>query len=149
MTTVKKTGFGFWKKTVVEHNGRTDTYGGNAEVAEKDGSVCVTERGLFTDNSTCYLTSSKDKNSGSSLPDGTLVGKSKNITVENTNGERTTYASGILSINSMEKNGDKVHVVQNGVFGKKIIDTIDAVNINAIDSEDCNVCKSINPYYKN
>ena len=145
MTKVTKTGFGFWKQTVVEHNGRTDVYSGSAEVEKKGNSVCVTEKGLFSENSTCYLESSGNSNSGAVLPDGKLVGASKSIAIESTNGERKEYNSGFFSVNSMEKHGNQVQVVQNGIFGKKVIDTFDAKDVGKIESEDCNVCKSTNP----
>lgn len=85
MAKVSTTGFGFWKKTVVEHNGKTDVYSGNAKVDVSEGSTCVTETGVFTENSTCYL--EKSEKTAQSLPDGQLVGKSKNIAVERANGK--------------------------------------------------------------
>lgn len=149
MVTVTKKGFGFWKKTVVEHNGQTSEHSGNAEVEVNDNSTCITEKGVFTENSTCYLNSPEGDNpNGTSLPDGQLVGKSKNIVVENAEGERREYKSGILSIKSMEKHGEKVEVYENGLFGKKLVDTFDASEVGKIESEDCNVCKSTNPFYK-
>ncbi len=146
MANIKKQGFGPWKKTIVEHNGQQDVYSGNAEVQDHGDTVCVTERGFFTEKSVCYLDDSSDKKS-STLPDGQLVGKSKSIALQ-THGDTKQYESGILSVNSLEKNGDEIHVVQNGLFGKKVIDKLDANSIEVIESEDCNVCKGINPVYK-
>lgn len=146
MATVTKTGFGFWKKTVVEHAGKTDVYKGNAEVEYKDGSVCVTEKSIFASNSSCYI-EEKDSERGSNLPDGNLVGKSKSITVETHSSGAKRYESGIFAVNSMEKHGDKVQIVQNGIFGQKVIDTLDARDVGKIESEDCNVCKTVNPIY--
>lgn len=148
MTTVTKQGFGFWKKTIVEHNGKVDVYKGNAEIEQHDGSICITERGIFSENSTCYLQPvEKAYANADLLPDGVLVGKSKSIVVETSNGDQKTFSSGVFAINSMEKRGDKVHVIENGLFGKKTIDVLDATSIQKIASADCNVCKATNPLY--
>ncbi|MDH3998539.1 MAG: hypothetical protein OET90_06830 [Desulfuromonadales bacterium] len=147
MATVTKKGIGPWRKTVVEHAGKTETFSGSAKVTEQNGAVCVTESGIFKSKEVCYLDKSAPSK-GSALPDGQLVGKSKSISVELNNGEKRVYDSSITSINSMEKSGENVKVVKNGVFGSKVVDTIKANDIANIQSEDCNVCKSMNPIYK-
>ena len=147
MATISKTGFGWWKKTVVEHAGKTEVYKGNAKVEYKEGSVCVTESSLLSQNSTCYI-EKKDSSQTSSLPDGTLVGKSKSIKIAKNSGGSMVYDSGIFGVNSMEKSGDTVSIVRNGIFGKRVVDTFKADDIARIESEDCNVCKAVNPVYK-
>lgn len=148
MAKVTKKGFGFWKKTIVEHNGKIDVFKGNAQVKQKGNSVCITEKGLLSENTACYLEKPSNGNTGGALPNGQIVGKSKNIAVENIKGKRKEYKSHILSINSMEKRGDQIQIVQNGLFGKKVIATLNANDVSKIESEDCNVCKSVNPVYK-
>lgn len=148
MARITKRGIGPWRKTIVEHAGSTDVYSGSATVSNKDGSLCVTEKGLFSENSTCYL-DEPASNSSDSLPNGSLVGKSKSIVVEKQDGSRSEFKSGIMSIQSMEKSGNKVHVKETGLFGTKVTAVLDANDIVKIESEDCNVCKSANPLYKN
>lgn len=148
MANVYKKGFCFWKKTVVEYNGNIDEYSGNAIVEQNDGSVCVTEKGLIHERSSCYLESNGTSSSKEQFPDGELVSKSKSIAIETSDGDRKVYDSSILAINSMEKSGDQVNIVKNGIFGKEVIDTIDANQISKIESENCNVCKATNPVYK-
>lgn len=43
MAIVTKTGFGPWKKTVVEHAGSEDTFSGGAKVTQENGVTCVEE----------------------------------------------------------------------------------------------------------
>lgn len=47
----------------------------------------------------------------------------------------------------MEKKGDNVQIIENGIFGKKVVATFHSGEIGKIESEDCNVCKSVNPIY--
>lgn len=149
MVKVKTTGFGFWKKTVVEHAGRTSSFSGSVKVEEKQGATCVTEKGLFSSNSACFLHDDVPGNTGASaLPDGRLVGKSKSIGLITEDGSTLRYNSKPLSINRLEKHGDEVRVISSGIFGEKVVDRMPADKIKAIDSEDCNTCSSLNPLYQ-
>lgn len=149
MAIVTTRGIGPWKKTIVEHAGKTEVFSGNAEVTKhSNGTVCVAEQGFFTSKSACYMDSEKKSPPSGSLPDGTLVGKSKSITIETRSGERKTFESSPLSINSMEKSGNEVKIVKNGIFGSSVVEVIKASDISKIESSDCHVCKSLNPVYQ-
>lgn len=142
---VTKRGLLFWKKTVVEHSGGTSEFSGNAEVIESNGSVCVKEAGLISSETSCFL---KQDRASSGLPDGTLVGRSKSIDVQQADGTSRTYQSGPLSLHSMEKHGEEIVVKKSGLFGDKVVDRVRASSVSNIVSEDCNVCKSLNPLYR-
>ena len=144
---VRKEGFWLWKKTIVEHDGGTSVFSGNARVSENDGSLCVKEEGFINSESTCFLKESSDASPGSSLPNGKLVGRSKSIEVLTTTGESKSYQSGPLSLHSMEKRGDEVIIKKSGLFGDKIVERIPESKVSSIASEDCNVCKAFNPLY--
>ncbi len=149
MVKVKTTGFGPWKKTIVEHAGRTSTYSGSVRVEEKQGATCVTEQGLFSSSSACFLNDDTPvSGNASAFPDGKLVGRSKSIGVVTEDGNTRRYDSNPLSINRLEKEGDEVRVISSGIFGDKVVDRIPADRVRAIDSEDCNVCQQLNPLYQ-
>src|SRR5207302_4054160 len=84
--TVKTTGWWLWKKTVVEHEGGTSVFSRNAQVSETDGSLCVQEAGLFTEQTTCFL-KYQDDEAQAGLPDGELAGRSKSAVLTLSSGE--------------------------------------------------------------
>lgn len=147
MANVYKTGFGPWKKTVVEHAGQRTIHSGGASVETKNGTVCVTDKGLFADNSTCYLNEEPDKGSGG-YADGKLVGSSKEIALKMSGGQVKNYRSGVFGVNSLEKSGDTISVVKRGIFGNSVVDHVSASEVQSIKSEDCKVCKGVNPLYE-
>lgn len=147
--TVRREGMLWWKKTVVEHGGGTTSFSGSAKVSESDGNVCIKEQGVFASETTCFLKqNSVAVGENTSLPDGKVVGRSKSIEVRTSDGEFRSYRSGPLSLHSMEKNGDEIVVKKSGLFGDKIVDKLSAAEVSSISSEDCNVCKAVNPLYK-
>lgn len=147
MANVYKTGFGPWKKTIVEHAGQQAVHSGSASVETKNGTVCVTDKGVFVDNSTCYLNEESDGGSGG-YANGKLVGSSKEIALKMADGQVKSYQSGIFGVNSLEKSGNTISVVKRGLFGSSVVDQVSADEVQSIKSEDCKVCKGINPLYE-
>ncbi len=146
---ITTTGFGPWRKTVVEHGDTTTTFSGPVTVEKKDGATCVTDNGVFSSNSTCFIEeTSPGTNGAPRLPDGELVGRSKSIEIRKSNGQVARYDSKPLSINRLEKDGDEVRVISKGLFGDKVVDRLPARDLLAINSEDCSVCRRLNPLYK-
>ncbi len=147
MAKITKTGIGPWKKTIVEHAGNKDVFSGSAKITKEAGVTCVEEEGFFSSNTVCYVEDDEDTNKKGGLPDGTIVGSSTEISVEMKDGTKRRYESSIMGINSMVKEGNQLHIVKKGLFGNKVIDVVEASQVASIKSEDCNVCKGINPLY--
>jgi hypothetical protein len=148
MAIVRTEGFLF-KKTVVEHDdGSISKFSGSAKVTQVGNSICVKEEGVFSSESVCFVSRDKDSSQKAGLPDGTLVGSSKSIDIRKADGSTEKFASSVFAVHGLEKNGDQVHVTENGLFGKRIVKTIPADQISSIASSDCNVCRDLNPLYK-
>lgn len=142
-------GFGPWKKTIVEHGETTTTFSGSVSIDKKDGATCVTEKGLFSNNSTCFIEEPAAGGVGAThLPDGELVGRSKSIEIRKGDGNVARYDSKPMAINRLEKTGDEVRVISKGLLGEKVVDRLSAQDVVAINSEDCSVCRKLNPLYK-
>ena len=105
--TIKTTGWWLWKKTVVEHAGGSSTFGGDAQVTESAGSLCVREPGVFTDQTTCFLKPSGRK-AQAELPDGELAGRSKAVEVTLSSGEVKSFQSTILGVYAARKDSSTI-----------------------------------------
>lgn len=144
MATIKKSGWGPWAKTTVEHGGKTDTFSGEAQISEEAGRICVSDKGFISDKEACYLEETETSSKRSSpIPDGEVVSRgSKQISIETEQGKKS-FDGGFFSTNSVSKSGDKVSVVKHGMFGDKVVEEYNANNISKIESENCNICKAI------
>jgi hypothetical protein len=143
MAIITKTGFGPFGKTIVTANGQTRTFAKSAEVAESSHGLCVTEHRLFGNETTCFI---GDKGP-QSLADGTVVGSSRAVEITRTDGGTRRYESQLLGVNRVEKQGNDIVVMQNGLFGDKEIGRHRASDVAAVKADDCNVCREINPLY--
>lgn len=144
--TVQTTGWWLWKKKLVTHAGGTSVFSGNAQVAETDSSLCVTEPGLLKEQTTCFLKTKSDESHGG-LPDGELAGRSKRVALTLSNGEVKEFASSLLGLYSASKEGGDVVVKKAGLFGETEVERIPADQVAAIEADHCKVCEAVNPLF--
>lgn len=145
--TVTTKGWWLFKQTIVEHGGGKTVFGSGAKITDTEGSLCVKEAGFFHPKSTCFLKGEDSDSQGSSLPDGKVVGRSKEIQIKTADGSCKTYKSSPFSLHSLVKQGDEVIVKKTGFFSEREVERIPASQVSTIISEDCNVCKALNPIY--
>ena len=143
MATIRKTGFGPFGRTIVEVNGQTRSFAKNADVAESNFGPCVTEHRLLGNETTCFM---GDKGP-QALADGTVVGSSRAVEITRTDGGTRRYESHILGVNRVEKHGNDIVVMRSGLLGDKEIGRHKASDVAAVKSDECNVCREINPLY--
>ena len=150
MATIRKTGFGPFGKTIVTANGQTRTFAKSADVTESSHGLCVTEHRLLGNETTCFIGDASSKNGGpQSLADGTVVGSSRAVEITRTYGGTRRYESQLLGVNRVEKKGQDIVVMQNGLFGDKEIGRHRASDVAAVKADDCKVCREVNPLYGN
>lgn len=137
MTTVRKTGIGPFGRTIVTIGDTEHAFRKSAEVSVSRSGVCVTEQRLFSKETTCFSTGSGAQTTGSA----------KSIEVTRSDGETRRYDSGILCVNRLEQVGGEVQVVQRTLTGERIVDRMPASSVVAVKSEDCTVCREVNPLY--
>ena len=156
MAIIRKTGFGPFGKTIVTANGQTRSFAKSADITESSHGLCVTEHRLLGNETTCFIGDASSKNGGpQSLADGTvvpearrtIVGSSRAVEITRTDGGTRRYESQLLGVNRVEKKGQDIVVMQNGLFGDKEIGRHRASDVAAVKADDCNVCREINPLY--
>ena len=143
MATIRKTGFGPFGKTIVTANGQTRTFAKNADITESSHGLCVTEHRLLGNETTCFI---GDKGP-QALVDGTVVGSSRAVEITRTDGGTRRYESQLLGVNRVEKQGQDIVVVQRRLFGDKEVGRHKASDVAAVTSDECNVCREVNPLY--
>ena len=143
MATIRKTGFGPFGKTIVTANGQTRSFAKSADITESSHGLCVTEHRLLGNETTCFIGDKGPQN----LADGTVVGSSRAVEITRTDGGTRRYESQLLGVNRVEKKGNDIVVMQNGLFGDKEIGRHRASDVAAVKADDCNVCREINPLY--
>jgi len=136
---VKKEGWWIFQETVVEHTGGTSRFSANAEVMDHGNAVCVTERGVFSDESTCFLKDPPGM-AGQSLPQGEVVGSSKSVTIAKRDGQAQRYDGSPLGPVSVTKQGGDLVV--------KKVARVRESDVSSVSSEDCDLCRAVNPLYK-
>jgi len=137
-----------FKKTTVHHNGGETVYHGDVEVTIGESGTCVKERGFFTDTETCYLNDPPKGDGGSRLPDGEIVGSSKSVILTGKNGEVQEIAGTAFSPVSIRKEAGELVVEGAGFFGRKELARVPASEVAGVTSEDCSLCRAVNPLYK-
>ena len=144
MAIITKTGFGPFGRTIVEANGQTRSFAKSAEINEGAHGLCVTEPRLLGNETTCFL---GDRGGVGGPGDRTLVDSSKSVEITRTDGSTRRYESQILGVNRVERRGQDIVVVQRGLFGDKEIGRHKASDVATVKSDECNVCREVNPLY--
>ena len=146
MVEVTKKGLIF-KKTVVKHAGGTDTFSGAAKVTRTEAGVCVSDSsGLVSERTRCYL-DPKPSSGQSSLPDGKVVGRSKSVAVQTNDGRTVEHKGSPTRLVSVQKQGSDMVVRETGAGRAREVGRYKADQVASVSSEDCGVCKAVNPYY--
>lgn len=145
MISIQKTGFWIFGETRVKtDDGKTHTFARDVDVKVSERGVCVTERGLVSSQTTCFIDAPR------SQPDGTIAGNAKSVAVTTSNGGTSTYESSGISPTRVEKRGSEIVVVEQGVRGARVVATHAAANVTSVTGSTCSVCESLNPlYYRN
>ena len=144
MAIITKTGFGPFGRTIVEANGQTRSFAKSAEINESTHGLCVTEQRFLGNETTCFV---GDRSGVGGPGDRTLVDSSRSVEITRTDGATRRYESQILGVNRVERSGQDIVVVQRGLFGEKEIGRHKASEVATVKSDECNICREVNPLY--
>ena len=144
MAIITKTGFGPFGRTIVEANGQTRSFAKSAEINESTHGLCVTEQRFLGNETTCFV---GDRSGVGGPGDRTLVDSSRSVEITRTDGGTRRYESQILGVNRVERRAEDIVVVQRGLFGEKEIGRHKASEVATVKSDECNICREVNPLY--
>jgi len=143
---ISTTGWGPWRKTTVTHAGKTHVFSGDAEVKTSANGICVTEKGILSENTSCFLNQTPGS-PGTSLPNGNITGRSKAVELAMADGSVQKFEGNPFGVVSVQKEGNTLSVVEHGVFSNKVIASVPVSNVAAVSSDHCAVCEAINPLF--
>lgn len=137
MTTVKKTGFGPFGRTIVDTGAEKLSFAKSADVRVSKDGVCVTERHLVSKETTCFP--AKGAAALSTVP-------AKSVDVTTVDGETRHYQGRLMALTHLERHGDEVRVVEKSLAGSRVVDRIPAADINSVRSDACTVCSTVRDF---